>query len=50
MSITKFTDDKDNNKYNDVVVENASATVQDVFLKKLVDKLDEVITKLNEIS
>ena len=49
MAITKFTDDKSNNKYDEVIPTNEEEmdTMQH-FLKKLVDKTDEGVDKTNE--
>ena len=49
MTITKFTDDKGNNKYDEVIPTNEEEmdTLQH-FLKKLVDKTDEGLDKTNE--
>ena len=49
MAITKFTDDKGNNKYDEVIPTNEDEmdTMQ-LFLKKLVDKTDEGLDKTNE--
>ena len=49
MAITKFTNDKNNNKYDDVIPsEEAAMDLEHIFLKKLVDKLDEGLEKTNE--
>ena len=49
MAITKFTNDKGNNKYDDVIPsEEAAMDIEQLFLKKLVDKLDEGLDKTNE--
>lgn len=49
MAITKFTDDKTNNKYDEVIPSNMDDIDSDkLFLKKLADKLDEGLDKTNE--
>lgn len=49
MAITKFTDDKVNNKYDEVIPSNVDDIDSDkLFLKKLADKLDEGLDKTNE--
>ena len=46
MAITKLDDDWDNNKYNEVIDANSDDTSM-VFLKKLVEKVDESIDLAN---
>ncbi len=49
MAITKFTDDKTNNKYDDVIPSNTDdMDIEKLFLKKLADKRDEGLDKTNE--
>ena len=49
MAITKLTDDKTSNKYNDVIpaTEDEMDSNQ-LFLKKLVDKIDEGLDETNK--
>tara|TARA_Y100001973_G_C5101094_1_gene282685 strand:+ start:542 stop:826 length:285 start_codon:yes stop_codon:yes gene_type:complete len=49
MAITKFTNDKGNNKYEDVIpsTEDEMDSMQ-VFMKKLVDKVDEGLDETNK--
>jgi len=47
MAITRLSDDADANLLNDVVSQDDHKTQQDVFLKELVDKVDEAIDQLN---
>jgi hypothetical protein len=49
MAITKLTDDKTNNKYNEVIpaTEDEMDSNQ-LFLKKLVDKIDEGLDETNK--
>ena len=51
MAITKFTDDKTNNKYDDIIpaTENEMDTNQ-LFQKKIVEKIDELTDTSNTIS
>lgn len=46
MAITRLNDDKDNNKYNDVIDVSSDDTSM-IFLKKLVEKVDEAIDLAN---
>ena len=46
MAITKLNDDKDNNKYNEVIDVSSDDTSM-IFLKKLVEKVDEAIDLAN---
>ena len=47
MAIDKFLDDKANNKYNEVVIEDDNADPLMVYIKSLATKLDEGLTKTN---
>ena len=49
MAITKFTDDKGNNRYEDVIpnTEEEMDSMQ-VFMKKLADKVDEGLDETNK--
>ena len=51
MAITKFTDDKTNNKYDEVIpaTENEMDTNQ-LFQKKIVEKIDELTDSSNTTS
>ena len=46
MAITRLNDDKNNNKYNDVIDVSSDDTSM-IFLKKLVEKVDEAIDLAN---
>ena len=49
MAITKFTDDKSNNKYEEVIPSaDEEMDSMQLFLKKLADKTDEGLDKTNE--
>ena len=51
MTITKFTNDKGNNKYEDVIpnTEDEMDSMQ-IFMKKLADKVDEGLDETNKIA
>ena len=49
MAITKFSDDKSNNKYEEVIPSaDEEMDSMQLFLKKLADKTDEGLDKTNE--
>ena len=48
MAITKFKEDKNNNKYDDIIDDNNIEDPMMVFLSKLVIKIDEGLTKTND--
>ena len=48
MAITKFKDDKSNNKYNSVIDDNNTDDVLMIFLKSLATKIDEGLTETND--
>jgi len=47
MAIDKFLEDKANNKYNEVVIEDDNADPLMIYIKSLATKLDEGLTKTN---
>ena len=51
MAITKFTNDKGNNKYEDVIpnTEDEMDSMQ-IFMKKLADKVDEGLDETNKLA
>ena len=51
MAITKFTNDKGNNKYEDVIpnTEDEMDSTQ-IFMKKLADKVDESLDETNKFT
>ena len=51
MAITKFTNDKGNNKYEDVIpnTEDEMDSMQ-IFMKKLADKVDEGLNETNKFT
>lgn len=49
MAITKFTDDKSNNKYDDVIPNTTDEMdSMQIFMKKLADKVDEGLDETNK--